>query len=103
MATQSKDLHSRTPIALRPFPSIVIANRSQPRQRRKHRAQLLHTMRFILMLYLYKFLFYDISMPLSIKNDALERLARRLADETGESLTSAILISLEERWERLQH
>ena len=42
-------------------------------------------------------------MPLSIKNDALERLARRLADETGESLTSAILISLEERWERLQH
>ena len=41
-------------------------------------------------------------MPLSIKNDALERLARRLADETGESLTSTILISLEERWERIQ-
>lgn len=41
-------------------------------------------------------------MPLSIKNDATERLARQLADETGESITEAIQKSLEERWERLK-
>lgn len=41
-------------------------------------------------------------MPLSIKNDTTERLARRLADETGESLTEAIQKSLEERLARLQ-
>jgi antitoxin VapB len=41
-------------------------------------------------------------MPLSIKNDATERLARQLANETGESLTEAIQKSLEERWERLK-
>jgi antitoxin VapB len=41
-------------------------------------------------------------MPLSIKNDAAERLARAIADETGESLTEAIRKALEERWERLK-
>jgi antitoxin VapB len=41
-------------------------------------------------------------MPLSIKNEATERLARQLANETGESLTEAIQKSLEERWERLK-
>ena len=41
-------------------------------------------------------------MPLSIKNDATERLARQVADETGESLTQAIQKALEERWERLK-
>ncbi len=41
-------------------------------------------------------------MPLSIKNDAAERLARQVASETGESLTEAIQKALEERWERLQ-
>ena len=41
-------------------------------------------------------------MPLSIKNDATERLARQVADETGESITEAIQRSLEERWERLK-
>lgn len=41
-------------------------------------------------------------MPLSIKNDATERLARRVASETGESLTEAIQKALEERWERLK-
>lgn len=41
-------------------------------------------------------------MPLSIKNEATERLARRVAGETGESLTEAIQKSLEERWERLK-
>ena len=41
-------------------------------------------------------------MPLSIKNDATERLARQVASETGESLTEAIQKSLEERWQRLK-
>lgn len=41
-------------------------------------------------------------MPLSIKNDATERLARQVADETGESITQAIQRALEERWERLK-
>ena len=41
-------------------------------------------------------------MPLSIKNEATERLARQVAGETGESLTEAIQTSLEERWERLK-
>jgi len=41
-------------------------------------------------------------MPLSIKNEATERLARKVAGETGESLTEAIQRSLEERWERLK-
>jgi antitoxin VapB len=39
---------------------------------------------------------------ISIKNDKAERLARQLADETGESLTDAIIHSLEERLERLK-
>jgi antitoxin VapB len=41
-------------------------------------------------------------MPLSIKNDATERLARKVADETGETLTEAIQTALEERWARLK-
>ena len=41
-------------------------------------------------------------MALSIKNDTAERLARRVASETGESLTEAIIHSLEERLERLK-
>jgi antitoxin VapB len=41
-------------------------------------------------------------MPLSIKNETTERLARQVADETGESITEAIQRSLEERWERLK-
>ncbi len=41
-------------------------------------------------------------MPLSIKNEATERLARQVASETGESLTEAIQKSLEERLERLK-
>lgn len=41
-------------------------------------------------------------MPLSIKNESTERLARQVADETGESITEAIQKSLEERWERLK-
>jgi antitoxin VapB len=41
-------------------------------------------------------------MPLSIKNEATERLARQVAAETGESLTEAIQKALEDRWERLK-
>jgi antitoxin VapB len=41
-------------------------------------------------------------MPLSIKNQATEQLARQVASETGESLTEAIQRSLEERLERLK-
>jgi antitoxin VapB len=44
----------------------------------------------------------NVPMPLSIKNDATERLARQVARETGESLTEAIQKALEERWERLK-
>ncbi len=41
-------------------------------------------------------------MALSIKNDEAERLARQVAKEAGESITEAILKSLEERWNRLK-
>lgn len=41
-------------------------------------------------------------MALSIKNDHAERLARQLAAETGESLTEAVVHSLEERLQRLK-
>lgn len=41
-------------------------------------------------------------MPLSIKNETAERLARQVADETGESITEAIQKSLEERLARLR-
>jgi antitoxin VapB len=41
-------------------------------------------------------------MPLSIKNDETERLARQVASETGESLTEAIQKALQERLERLK-
>jgi antitoxin VapB len=40
-------------------------------------------------------------MALSIRNKDAERLAREVARETGESLTQAILKSLEERLKRL--
>jgi antitoxin VapB len=41
-------------------------------------------------------------MALSIKNEVTERLAREVAAQTGDSLTQAITISLEERLERLK-
>lgn len=40
-------------------------------------------------------------MALSIRNDSAERLARQVAEETGESITEAIRKALEERWSRL--
>lgn len=42
-------------------------------------------------------------MGISIKNDHTERLARELARETGESLTTAITRALEERLARLEN
>jgi antitoxin VapB len=39
---------------------------------------------------------------ISIKNERTERLARRLAEETGESMTRAITAALEERLERIE-
>jgi antitoxin VapB len=41
-------------------------------------------------------------MPLSIKNEQTERLARELAQVTGESITDAIQHSLAERLARLK-
>jgi antitoxin VapB len=41
-------------------------------------------------------------MPLSIKNEVTERLARKIASETGETLTEAIQTALEERLERMK-
>jgi antitoxin VapB len=41
-------------------------------------------------------------MGISIKNDKAEKLARQMVAETGESLTNAIIRSLEERLERLK-
>jgi antitoxin VapB len=41
-------------------------------------------------------------MGISIKNDKAEKLARQVSAETGESLTEAIVHSLEERLERLK-
>ena len=41
-------------------------------------------------------------MGISIKNERAERLARELARETGESLTTAISKALEERLQRVE-
>ena len=41
-------------------------------------------------------------MALSIKDDEADRLARLVAELTGESLTEAVTVSLRERAERLR-
>lgn len=41
-------------------------------------------------------------MGMNIKNETVERLARELAAETGESITSAIQGAIEERLERVR-
>lgn len=41
-------------------------------------------------------------MGITIKNDRAEELARKVAQEAGESLTDAIIHSLEERLQRLR-
>ncbi len=40
-------------------------------------------------------------MPLNIKNERAHDLARQLAEQTGESLTTAVVIALEERLQRV--
>ena len=42
-------------------------------------------------------------MSLNIKNDETVRLVRKLAKETGESMTQAISVSVSERLNRLHH
>ena len=42
-------------------------------------------------------------MSLNIKNDETCRLARELADLTGESMTGAVTVALRERLEREKH
>lgn len=41
-------------------------------------------------------------MPLSIKDPQTDRLARELADATGENLTTAVATALRERLERVR-
>jgi antitoxin VapB len=41
-------------------------------------------------------------MGISIRNQKAERLAREVAEQSGESLTQAIIVALEERLERLK-
>jgi antitoxin VapB len=41
-------------------------------------------------------------MPLSIKDPEADRLARELADATGENLTTAVAVALRERLERVR-
>ena len=41
-------------------------------------------------------------MPISIKNDQTEVLARKLADLTGETITEAVRSAVAERYDRLR-
>lgn len=41
-------------------------------------------------------------MSLNIKSDEAHRLARQVANATGESMTKAVVVALRERLERLQ-
>jgi antitoxin VapB len=41
-------------------------------------------------------------MALSIKSDEADRLARELASQTGETLTEAVVVALQERLDREQ-
>jgi antitoxin VapB len=41
-------------------------------------------------------------MPISIKNDQTEMLARKLAELTGETLTEAVRAAVAERYDRLR-
>jgi antitoxin VapB len=50
----------------------------------------------------YNYIGSYIIVALSIKNEKVERLTRKLASVTGESLTDVILTALEERWRRLK-
>ncbi len=41
-------------------------------------------------------------MGLNIKNEEAHALAKKIASQTGESLTSAVVVALQERLERLE-
>ncbi|KLL11392.1 type II toxin-antitoxin system VapB family antitoxin [Protofrankia sp. BMG5.30] len=41
-------------------------------------------------------------MALNIKNDEAQRLSRELAELTGESITTAVLVAVRERLERMR-
>lgn len=41
-------------------------------------------------------------MALNIKDDRVDRLARELASETGETITTAVAVAVRERLERLR-
>jgi antitoxin VapB len=43
-----------------------------------------------------------ITVPISIKNNQTELLARQLAELTGETLTEAVRVAVAERYERLR-
>lgn len=43
-----------------------------------------------------------LAMALNIKDATADRLVRELADETGESITTAVTVAVRERLERLQ-
>ena len=45
----------------------------------------------------------DLAMPLSIRNAKAEALARDVAARTGETMTQAIVVALEERLARLRY
>jgi antitoxin VapB len=44
-----------------------------------------------------------VRMAMNIKNERAESLARAVAERTGESLTTAIAVALEERLARIKH
>lgn len=46
------------------------------------------------------YIIHTSSMALSIKSDEADQLARKLAAETGETLTEAVVIALKERLDR---
>jgi len=41
-------------------------------------------------------------MALNIKSDRADHLARRVAQQTGETITQAVIVALEERLQRLE-
>jgi antitoxin VapB len=43
----------------------------------------------------------EVEMGMNIKNERVEKLAKEVANETGETLTAAIQVALEERLIRL--
>jgi antitoxin VapB len=44
----------------------------------------------------------EAGMGLNIKNDEAHRIAKEIASHTGESLTSAVVVALRERLDRLR-